>query len=941
MRWIWFLLFAITDARDKFFPKYGLYLAESESNSTFVELGEDECSLTLTYLFPTTMKTIEETTSCPLSENQKKVLRNDIESVQKTVKNEIKQIFGLHGQEVFVSTTLKPDFITRGCNKPHVSGFAWEHLPMHTQMSGCILFPVSTQAALATYSEAKNFCSNLGGSLTSIGYVESTGLKIFIRALHQRYHVHKSWVLDTIDTRPLKDGIQYVYDVSATKEFSQEFSHNRHPFSCVLKHAHNGGDKTRPTTSTNANRPGTTNPPLAPPLDRPIINRPPPNYYDDYEFTTTTIKTIVTTTTTNAATTTFKEDFSKPSHNFLFSKAYFNNLNKSWTQTFAATKLPAFSFDANTLCDAYNVTQRVEITLEAEIPIGMDYPMNIVEVFSVGEKDDIYNILNGRLSYKRISSTDIIERPIGLRQLDNSWLYFDVPRKGSPITAMNVTLQLVANSCKADIMLLGKLGTFDEKRKKRDISFLDYWLSGGSMTPFSINRAVHDLAKLEDVKLMHLRSQMASKGEVMALVHDVSDLKSELDKRLCETQEDLRTERLTERLIDHLWQTFRKLKTDINACGRGEVPDSVNNAQLQKLCQAANPNHRLCNSLAYLRRLFKCKVQGTEFDKIHAGHVVGNITLSIIKIDNDEKQIYEVYNSPVPVSSNLHNVDIKKNPRHPSSTIISRVRRNRYSSFNYLRLSNLPRLLLVSPDGLLRSLDRCQNHNELRLCSTFQTSDNDCIHNIFNGNVNKIPLACSRQRHSYDNCVVTSTHRGYMLSTHIAKDLTRRNVGIFEPAKESCGEMNVCLITTPGTSFHCGHTYNVKPNRRLKAVKIDTVKDGLSIVNISMGRTNDDKLHTRLTALETELASDRQIDIKDNDLPLVQLIRQVQPDHLSHAKIAGYGILVFGCLLAIGALLYKTRQWLTLWRKHRNEKTLEETKNLAAEMEKLRDALGS
>ena len=375
----------------------------------------------------------------------------------------------------------------------------------------------------------------------------------------------------------------------------------------------------------------------------------------------------------------------------------------------------------------------------------------------------------------------------------------------------------------------------------------------------------HDLEKA-DITLVKDALQKNTKV-LLSLQADKSE-RIAFQKAVCSLSEDITKKMILDEL--HLAQQnlLNKAESMLRQCTAGLVPDNLSNDHLRKLCASVSASKHCLGH--QVRSLFKCDVIRPTITVQKVG-INFELELSI--------PIDEVYTSSiihaigVPFSSNA--IDISRNiteielekeletaseaPKNDVEQIlkqlfkkISETRRKReiVSSYHFLRIRNLPQILVTHENDML-AFDKSDCHLDPR--SQFFTCDYsltrqteiECIKGMTEGLVDRIEHYCELDLFSSNYPCVSRVidGMGYLVSSHTSVPIhTGAKSKIFtnQNTLNKCTKVCAILINGNEQSFQCGNRdFVVEPSQSEEINFAATRIKNIDLKKLAMTRKHD------------------------------------------------------------------------------------------------------
>ena len=382
------------------------------------------------------------------------------------------------------------------------------------------------------------------------------------------------------------------------------------------------------------------------------------------------------------------------------------------------------------------------------------------------------------------------------------------------------------------IVKIGARSTSSLGRHRRDLSFWQYWLKGGSWTPDALNSEIGKLKSIEEADINDVRDMMFTRKEAGLLIEDVTGLHKSLTENLCRLQESIGKLAVTSTLQNKLRETMQRLKEDVSNCDRQTVPPGIKNSVLFKICLSLNPKSKLCLDPSRVRSIFSCRIKEYNADVKSLERIHIKYELSLLRLSSSARNAFYINTIPVPLSRDKFDTRRRFPTAKPKTTtdinskfksvfqefINSRNKRS-LEDFSFQRLENVPQILVQSYKGAITSLSDCITFRDKSVLCDFRAKSRtdvmgkECITHLFKNDVIRTENSCRVTRFRGNHCIVKPTYNGvFLLSTfEDIPILINDDSDLFESAQDrTCKSKSVCVIHKPQRTFRCGNTYTTQ-----------------------------------------------------------------------------------------------------------------------------------
>ena len=514
-----------------------------------------------------------------------------------------------------------------------------------------------------------------------------------------------------------------------------------------------------------------------------------------------------------------------------------------------------------------------------------------------------------------------------------------------------VTIVYKVNSLCRDVDFR-QIGIFAEtkNRKRRSVSLLSYYLHGAGLSPYSLNREIAKLSRIENLKLQEIRAEMFTSSQAQYLISDVSSLLTSTETNFCKLDDDLEISRLEERVRSEIDSTFTKLANDLNFCANGRIPASLPARTLNRLCVATNNLHTSCSDINTLRRLFSCTIGQYSLDKEYGSKIVISFKLEIDVLAPQDFSAFLCTSVPIPYhelkSDNLRNLPVKVAEKTKISTeksqrdirtmfkeLLTEISRSKRSAgnndfFTYSKILNIPEIILFRGKQASYA-NECKVSGFKVKCRynslNSQKTNIKCLKSIESNSTVQIHQNCEYSVFSDASCLVKVTHYNtFLLSTHQKVPIfveIGEGINFNHASQNICEKDSVCHIFKRSAKFSCrSQDFAIRSKSNINIIErnielhVDINALRPNFQNMNIARHNLNILYNR-----TE--NQKQILAKIEKNKILKPLLKFNDSHASNIKfyLALASIIILSILTTVA--YFMIRRKITLYRMSKRLKT--------------------
>ena len=409
-------------------------------------------------------------------------------------------------------------------------------------------------------------------------------------------------------------------------------------------------------------------------------------------------------------------------------------------------------------------------------------------------------------------------------------------------------------------------------RKKR--SFIKYWAVGGGLTSNYIDDKTHSVQTVLEKDIRELRNEITNNENIIqTITSTTSHAMSEIERLMCSN--NLETwEEVMKLNVDEIINKARyEITNSYQACEQGNLPFSIEEDTIIKLCHAATQSTvRACR---YITLLSSCITQDVL---VEGNSILIHLELNL-KLPSSENGLkFKKLNSfPVPnkalksinkVISNDHSDSIQSQPDTDKNSTVKDTIENLFAKiiekvnsksrskrsiklYNYLQI-DIPQLYIFysesTPSNFV-AFSECKSKPPIEYCSLgeHEYQGKTCLTAILNQSLTAIKASCPVKVTSGNSCIVTKLDTAFLISSYTKIEIFEADQSaksIFASNNHECKEHSLCIVKQSNAQkyFFCNRLKYTLPGSKQKVIShnITLVNNTeFSLLNFNFQGIND------------------------------------------------------------------------------------------------------
>ena len=468
-----------------------------------------------------------------------------------------------------------------------------------------------------------------------------------------------------------------------------------------------------------------------------------------------------------------------------------------------------------------------------------------------------------------------------------------------------------------------------QTRKKR--SFLQYWSVGGGLTSNYIDDKTHSMKTVMEHEIETLRNEITTnRNIVQSITSTTTSAMAEIERLMCTNNLDTWEQIMKLNVNEVVSKAHFEIESGFRACEEGNLPYSIEEKTLRKLCYSATIDD--LENCKYITLLSTCVTKdvliegnfilihielmlqlpssepGLNHKLLESFPVPNEALTSVNTIIKDEIEDHRPTNNIIKNDTEtieslfkkiINKIDTKEVEMTEPKAEVKRPKRD-VQIFNYLSI-DIPRLhIFYRANDIFNfvAFYDCKTKHPIQYCSLgeHEYRGKACLQAILAKRSNTIKGSCPVQVTTGNSCVVTKLKGAFLISTYtdikILNDSQNRK-SIFASSSNTCKAHKVCIIKPAKTDqmFYCnGLKYRIPRIEQGKLQNnITLIKNAeFSLLNFNFKGINDslEKLKViKIPKLNPIIMTEKHQDI------LLWIVLAV----LSTTVIIGTGFLIFTC----------------------------------------------
>ena len=272
-------------------------------------------------------------------------------------------------------------------------------------------------------------------------------------------------------------------------------------------------------------------------------------------------------------------------------------------------------------------------------------------------------------------------------------------------------------------------------RKRRSLSnLMEYWLSGGALTPTYTLSKLKDLKTVEETSISELKDQLKTDEATLLKVANSAN-GSILSKEICALGDQLSAELVLAKLVEKQDTEFDRMEVMISSCEMGNVPPAISQATIEKMCKAGSQS-TVCLGLL-VRSMTTCELHSinmledrvtivmTLSQPIPIDEPITMYNVGTLPVYGESRIVANRVTAKPPVSLTTVGDEKKAMAAKLVKILTSRRRRSIPQEHRHylLRRILLPKMAAVKGDIMsqdhdvsIMTFDKCTNRGRLQLC---------------------------------------------------------------------------------------------------------------------------------------------------------------------------------------------------------------------------------
>ena len=394
-----------------------------------------------------------------------------------------------------------------------------------------------------------------------------------------------------------------------------------------------------------------------------------------------------------------------------------------------------------------------------------------------------------------------------------------------------------------------------KNRKKR--SFLQYWSVGGGLTSNYIDNKSHSIKTVLDHKIDVLRNEVkGNKDIIQSISSTTSTAMSEIERLMCTNSLDLWSQVMQININEIVQRAHFEIESSFRACEDGNLPFTIEENIIRKLCYAATTNDlKGCN---YITLLASCVTKDIILEgndillhielKLQLPSSEINLRHKLLEAFPVPNQALESINTVIKEDKpkNVQNIDTINNKTVETieslfTKIINRVndsnnrKKRDVTLYNYLSI-DIPKLHIFYTESNVHqfiAFYECKKKPPIQYCTLGENEyrGKTCLEAILSQKQNTIKKTCPVRVITGNNCIVTKLERAFLISTYTDIEIfddTINRKSIFASKSNTCEAHKVCIVEPKENEqlFYCnGLKYSLPQSKH------DNIQNNITLTN--------------------------------------------------------------------------------------------------------------